>query len=40
MTVSNKFRRLAAAGMAAALSLLLTACLVSPGKFEDAELCG
>lgn len=36
MTVSNKFRRLAAAGMAAALSLLLTACLVSPGKFEAA----
>ncbi|MFM5950786.1 MAG: hypothetical protein ACKOPM_16415 [Novosphingobium sp.] len=29
-------RRLAAAGLTAALSLLLTACLVSPGKFEAA----
>ncbi|MBN8500993.1 MAG: hypothetical protein J0M19_07580 [Sphingomonadales bacterium] len=33
MSRPTNLRRLAAAGMAAALSLLLTACLVTPGKF-------
>lgn len=33
MTAPATLRRLAAAGMAAALSLLLAACLVTPGKF-------
>lgn len=36
MIRSNTLRRVAAAGMAVALSLLLAACLVSPGKFVAA----
>lgn len=34
MNRPSSFRRMVAAGMVAALSLLLTACLVSPGKFD------
>jgi predicted nucleic acid-binding Zn ribbon protein len=34
MTAPMNLRRMAAAGLAAALSLLLAACLVSPGKFD------
>lgn len=36
MNRTLNLRRLAAAGLATALSLMLTACLVSPGKFEAA----
>lgn len=34
MNASSNLRRMAATGLAAALSLLLAACLVSPGKFD------
>ena len=35
MTMPSSFRRMAMAGIAAGLSLLLSACLISPGKFAS-----